>query len=112
MKRAQYAIGIIETCGIPTALVVADIMGKAAEVEVVGIENTGTGRISVIVKGLTGAVKAALSAAINSLDEQSGAIVLGHHVLPCPDNSADPSWRPWLHGSQHSSDDTAGWLDD
>lgn len=108
----NQAIGVIETCGMPAAIVTADILGKSAAVQVVGLENTDAGRISIIIRGDTGAVQTAIAAAITALQKHPGAIVLGHHIVPCPDSSADASGL--LGGSYHQriSNDSVEWLDD
>jgi microcompartment protein CcmL/EutN len=110
MKEKQ-AIGVIETCGMPAAIVAADILGKSAAVRVVGLENTDVGRISVIIRGGTGAVQAAISSATAALSSHPGATILGHHIIPCPDASNDQTGL--LSGFQNRPiDDAVEWLDD
>lgn len=103
------AIGVIETCGMPNALVIADTMSKAADVEILGFENTAVGRISILIRGATGAVQAAIAAAMSQPWAYPG--LLGHHILPCPDEAVDiatlirhnqRAWRP----------DEVEWLDE
>jgi microcompartment protein CcmL/EutN len=110
--ESTQAIGVIETCGMPAAIVTADILGKGADVRVVGLENTDAGRISVIIRGRTGAVQAAISNAVKSLTHHPGATVLGHHIIPCPDASSD--FTGLLSGQNRSSfsGDSVEWLDD
>ena len=107
----NQAIGVIETCGMPAAIVTADILGKGADIQVVGLENTDAGRISVIIRGQTGAIHAAISAAMAALKYHPGTIVLGHHIIPCPDEAVD------LNGGMGSerqsiSSNSVEWLDD
>jgi|GEM_PF-718791 len=106
----KQAIGVVETCGMPGALVTADVMGKAADVQVVALENTHAGRISVIIRGPIGAVQAAIAAATQALQDHPGISLLGHHILPCPDESVD---RIGLGGRRPSlPTDSVEWLDD
>ena len=60
----------------------ADDMVKAAEVELIGYENTASGYISVLVRGDVGACKSAVEAgAMNA--ERLGELV-AQHVIPRP----------------------------
>ncbi|MEM9117524.1 MAG: BMC domain-containing protein [Cyanobacteria bacterium P01_F01_bin.56] len=107
----QQAIGVIETAGMPGALVTADVMGKAANVQVVGLENTDAGRISVIIRGSTGAVQAAIAAAMQVLQAHPGITLLGSHIVPCPDTSVD--MMGWLQADQTlPPQGSVEWLDD
>lgn len=59
------ALGLIETIGLVTAFEAADTALKAANVKLLGYENTkGGGRITVKFVGDVGAVKAAVSAGV------------------------------------------------
>jgi carbon dioxide concentrating mechanism protein CcmK len=107
----QQAIGVIETCGMPGALVLADIMGKGANVQVVGLENADSGRISVIIRGSTGAVQAVIAAAQNSQKDNPSITLLGHHIVPCPDTSVNDMGRPKAIRT-FSSENSVEWLDD
>lgn len=61
---AQKSLGLIETVGLPAAIVAADAAVKSANVELVGYELTrGGGAVAVKVEGEVGAVKAAVEAA-------------------------------------------------
>ena len=55
--------GYIEVIGLVTAVQAADAALKAANIEIVGKENTGAGMIAVIVKGEIGQVRTAIDAA-------------------------------------------------
>ena len=57
------AYGYIEVLGLVCAVTAADAALKAANVDIVGKENTGAGMVAVIVKGEIGAVRAALDVA-------------------------------------------------
>ncbi len=60
----QEALGLVETVGISTAIEVADVMVKAANVKLLELENSrGSGYMTVKVVGDVGAVKAAVDAA-------------------------------------------------
>lgn len=107
----QQAIGVIETCGMPGALVTADVMGKAANVQVVGLENTDAGRISVIIRGSTGAVQTAIAVATKALQTHPGMTLLGSHIVPCPDASVDNMGAHWPYRAS-SQQDSVEWLDD
>ncbi len=51
------ALGLIETKGLVACIEAADSMCKAANVELIGYENVGSGPVTVMVKGDVGAVK-------------------------------------------------------
>lgn len=55
--------GYIEVVGLVPAIVAADTAIKAANVEVIGKENTGAAMIAVIIEGEIGAVRTAVDAA-------------------------------------------------
>ena len=55
MARTE-ALGLVETFGIVFVIEAADAMCKAADVELVGFENTASGYISVLVEGDVGAL--------------------------------------------------------
>lgn len=60
----QEALGLVETVGISTAIEVADVMVKAANVKLLEMENTrGGGYMTIKVVGDVGAIKAAVDAA-------------------------------------------------
>lgn len=79
------AYGYIEVMGLVPAVEAADAALKAANVEVVGKENTGAGMVAVIIKGEIGAVRAAIDAA----EESVGRIgkVVSTNVIAKPDES-------------------------
>ncbi len=107
----QQAIGVVETCGMPGALVIADIMGKGANIQVVGLENTDAGRISVIIRGSTGAVQAAIAAAQAAQREHPGVLLIGHHIVPCPDDAVEPLGQLRSNRS-FAQENSVEWLDD
>ena len=50
------ALGLIETKGLVACIEAADAMCKAANVELIGYENVGSGLVTAMVKGDVGAV--------------------------------------------------------
>ncbi|RLM06420.1 BMC domain-containing protein [Gibbsiella quercinecans] len=60
------ALGLIETKGLVACIEAADAMCKAANVELIGYENVGSGLVTAMVKGDVGAVKAAVDSGIES----------------------------------------------
>lgn len=77
------ALGMIETFGIVYMLEAADAMVKAADVELLGYENTASGYISALVQGDVGAVKSAVEAGIKAV-EAMGTEVYSSVVIPTP----------------------------
>ena len=53
----REALGLIETKGLVACIEAADAMCKAANVELIGYENVGSGLVTAMVKGDVGAVK-------------------------------------------------------
>jgi ethanolamine utilization protein EutM len=76
------ALGMIETKGFVGAVEAADAMVKAANVELVGKQQVGSGLITVVVRGDVGAVKAATDAGAAAA-ERVGELV-SIHVIPRP----------------------------
>ncbi|HNR68857.1 MAG TPA: BMC domain-containing protein [bacterium] len=79
---AQEALGMVETRGFIAAIEAADAMVKAANVELVGKTQVGSGLVSIIVRGDVGAVKAATDAGAAAA-EKVGELV-SVHVIPRP----------------------------
>lgn len=81
------AYGYIEVLGLVPAVAAADAALKAANVEVVGKENTGAAMIAVIIKGEIGAVRAAVDAA----EEAVGHIgkVVSTNIIAKPDENLE-----------------------
>lgn len=77
--------GYIEVVGLVPAIAAADAALKAANVEVVGRENTGKAMIAVIIKGEIGAVRAAIDAA-EAEEERIGKVV-NTNVIARPDEA-------------------------
>ncbi len=84
---SQNALGMIETKGLIGAVEAADAMVKAANVELVGREQVGSGLVTVMVRGDVGAVKAATdagAAAANRVGE-----LVSVHVIPRPHSDVE-----------------------
>ena len=59
----KEALGLVETRGLSTAVLVADVMVKTANVRIIDIENTkGLGYMTIKISGNVGAVNAAVTA--------------------------------------------------
>ena len=76
------ALGMIETRGLVGAIEAADAMVKAANVELVGREQVGSGLVTVMVRGDVGAVKAATDAGAAAADRVGELVSI--HVIPRP----------------------------
>ena len=81
--KSGRALGMIETFGLVFITQAADAMVKAAEVELIGYENTASGYISVLVRGDVGACKSAVEAGVKSVEEM-GAEVYSRCVIATP----------------------------
>lgn len=71
-RYPSNALGLVETFGIVYCIKVADAMCKAADVELVGFENTASGYISAIVEGDVGACKTAVAAGVKAVEMMDG----------------------------------------
>lgn len=76
------ALGLIETKGSIGVIEAADAMSKAADVEVVKLQDIGGGYITVMVSGDVGSVQASVSAGAEAA-ERVGELV-SQHVIPRP----------------------------
>ena len=81
------ALGMIETRGLVGAIEAADAMVKAANVELVGREQVGSGLVTVIVRGDVGAVKAATDAGAAAADRVGELVSV--HVIPRPHSEVE-----------------------
>ncbi|MER1720885.1 BMC domain-containing protein, partial [Proteus terrae] len=68
------ALGLIETQGLVACIEAADAMCKAANVELIGYENVGSGLVTAMVKGDVGAVKAAVESGLEAA-QRVGTVV-------------------------------------
>ncbi|MGV6815979.1 MAG: BMC domain-containing protein [Thiotrichales bacterium] len=74
------ALGMIETRGLVPAIEAADAMTKAAEVRLVGRQFVGGGYVTVMVRGETGAVNAAVRAGADACERVGDGIVAAHII--------------------------------
>ena len=78
----ESAYGFIETRGLTAAIEAADAMVKAANVRLIGKEKTGSGLVTVMVRGDVGAVKAATEAGAEAASRVGELVSV--HVIPRP----------------------------
>lgn len=79
----KQALGLIETIGLVTAIEAADAAVKAADVTLLGFENTkGGGKITIKFVGNVGAVQAAVAAGVAAASRIGE--VYGQRVIPRP----------------------------
>lgn len=74
------ALGMIETRGMVPAVEAADAMTKAAEVRLVGRQFVGGGYVTVLVRGETGAVNAAVRAGADACERVGAGLVAAHII--------------------------------
>jgi microcompartment protein CcmL/EutN len=77
------ALGLVETFGLVFVLEAADAMVKAAEVDLIGYENTASGYISVLVGGDVAACKTAVDAGVKAVLDMGGNLY-SHVVIARP----------------------------
>ncbi len=78
----KEALGLVETRGFVGAIEAADSMVKAANVKIVGKEKTGSGLVTIMIRGDVGAVKAAIEAG-GEAARRVGELV-SVHIIPRP----------------------------
>ncbi|WP_088226074.1 BMC domain-containing protein [Desulfosporosinus sp. FKB] len=81
----MQALGLIETRGFLTAIECADVMLKAAQVELVGRTFVGGGLVMIAVTGDVGAVQASVEAGAIAAKQIRNASLVSQHVIPRPD---------------------------
>lgn len=82
---ANYeALGLVETFGLVFVIEAADAMCKAADVELVGYENTASGYISVLVRGDVGACKTAVAAGVKAVEDMEDGNLYSSVVIARP----------------------------
>ena len=96
------ALGMIETRGLVPAIEAADAMTKASEVRLIGRQFVGGGYVTILVRGETGAVNAAVRAGADACERVGDGLVAAHiiarvhgeveHILPTQP-SADGAGR-------------------
>ena len=83
------ALGMIETRGLVPAIEAADAMTKAAEVRLIGREFVGGGYVTVLVRGETGAVNAAVRAGADACERVGDGLVAAH-IIARPHKEVEP----------------------
>ena len=78
----KQALGMVETKGLVGAIEAADAMVKAANVDLVGKEQIGSGLVTVMVRGDVGAVKASVEAGAAAAKRVGDLVSV--HVIPRP----------------------------
>ncbi|HJN35152.1 MAG: BMC domain-containing protein [Prochlorococcus sp.] len=87
------ALGMIETRGMVPAIEAADAMTKAADVQLVSREYVGGGYVTVMVRGETGAVNAAVRAGADACERVGDGLVAAH-IIARPDQGVEPALKP------------------
>ena len=93
------ALGMIETRGLVPAIEAADAMTKAAEVRLIGREFVGGGYVTVLVRGETGAVNAAVRAGADACERVGDGLVAAH-IIARPHREVERSGQRQLPGSE------------
>jgi ethanolamine utilization protein EutM len=83
----KEALGMVETKGLIGAIEAADAMVKSANVRLIGKEQIGSGLVTVMVRGDTGAVKAAVDA--GAAAAKVVGELYGLHVIPAPHDDVE-----------------------
>jgi len=91
MSENNYgiALGMIETRGLVPAIEAADAMTKAAEVRLIGREFVGGGYVTILVRGETGAVNAAVRAGADACERVGDGLVAAH-IIARPHKEVEP----------------------
>ncbi|EAR20102.1 BMC domain-containing protein [Synechococcus sp. W2B2] len=84
------ALGMIETRGMVPAIEAADAMTKAAEVSLISREYVGGGYVTVMVRGETGAVNAAVRAGADACERVGDGLVAAH-IIARPHQEVEPA---------------------
>ena len=84
------ALGMIETRGVVPAIEAADAMTKAAEVTLICREYVGGGYVTVMVRGETGAVNAAVRAGADACERVGDGLVAAH-IIARPHQEVEPA---------------------
>ena len=76
----KEALGMVETRGMVASIEAADAMLKAAKVTLIGKERVGGGYVTVLVRGETGAVNAAVRAGADACERVGDGLVAAHII--------------------------------
>lgn len=85
----MQALGLIETKGVVAAIVGADAMLKAADVNLLEKTKVGGGLVVIAVTGDVGAVKAAVEAGVAAIKMLNDLLLISQHVIPRPHECLD-----------------------
>ena len=77
----KEALGLVETKGLVACIEAADAMCKAANVELIGYENVGSGLVTAMVKGDVGAVNAAVELSLIHISEPTRQAEISYAVF-------------------------------
>lgn len=80
----MQALGLIETKGLVPAIISADAMVKAANVNLLEKTYVGGGLVTITIIGDVGAVQAAVEAGSASVKDINEASLISQHVIPRP----------------------------
>jgi microcompartment protein CcmL/EutN len=92
-EKIGIALGMIETRGLVPAIEAADAMTKASEVRLVARQFVGGGYVTVLVRGETGAVNAAVRAGADAC-ERVGDGLAAAHIIARPHAEVEQILRP------------------
>jgi len=102
-EKMGIALGLIETRGLVPAIEAADAMTKASEVRLIGRHLVGGGYVTVMVRGETGAVNAAVRAGADACERVGDGLSAAHiiarphieveQILPSQPDSDSPGWN-------------------
>ncbi len=101
------ALGMIETRGLVPAIEAADAMTKASEVVLVDRSFVGGGYVTVMVRGETGAVNAAVRAGADAC-ERVGDGLAAAHIIARPHAEVEPILGERSGSSGLANDATPG----
>ena len=79
-ERTGIALGMIETRGLVPAIEAADAMTKASEVRLICRQFVGGGYVTVMVRGETGAVNAAVRAGADACERVGDGLAAAHII--------------------------------
>lgn len=78
------ALGFIETKGLISSIIAADVMVKAADVRILEKSQIGAGLVSIRITGDVGAVKAAIEAAVAVIEQMGEGFLVSKNIIARP----------------------------
>ncbi|WP_281069992.1 BMC domain-containing protein [Pelomicrobium methylotrophicum] len=106
-EKMGIALGMIETRGLVPAIEAADAMTKASEVRLIARQFVGGGYVTVMVRGETGAVNAAVRAGADACERVGDGLAAAHIIArPHPEVEQILPTRPTDGGGGRDSDIT------